>query len=77
MDEQMALPTKAQLSALRLVHLTGTGPFPKDPESSKRAFYECEHLGWIRYAHDGEFRLTESGKAAMIAAKAQKQNAGR
>ena len=58
MDEQAALPTEGQLSALTLVFRTGTGPFPKDPLDFKKAFYECEHLGWIRYAHDGEFRLT-------------------
>ena len=73
MDEQTALPTEDQLGALRLVWRTGTGPFPKDPPESKKAFYECENLGWIRYAHDGEFRLTDSGERAMREA----ENAGR
>ena len=69
MDEQSALPTEDQLDALRLVWRTGTGPFPEDPPKFKKAFYECEHLGWIRYAHDGEFRLTDRGKEALKAAE--------
>ena len=73
MDERSTPPTGAQLSALMLVFRTGTGPFPKDPPESKKAFYECENLGWIRYAHDGEFRLTDSGERAMREA----ENAGR
>ncbi len=73
MDEQAATPTEGQLSALTLVWRTGTGPFPKDPLDFKKAFYERERLGWIRYAHDGEFRLTDRGKEALKAA----ENAGR